>query len=185
MTKAPALYQEVTNQRGEVNGIMRLSDRMIMPLDCGGLDWQGYLDYVKNGGLVIAVDVPNKKAQLAQAKQTLLKQLAQAAQVVIEQAVQDIVPKVEKDSYLAQAAEAQAWALDKSSPTPMLEGIAAARNIDLDELRQKALDKSRAWQAMCASVIGQRQAFEDQIKKMNDINQLNKIVPKFHLPTLG
>jgi type II secretory pathway pseudopilin PulG len=185
MTQTPALYQEVTNQRGEINGIMRLSDRMFMPLHCGGLDWQAYLDYVISGGLVIGIDVPDDEAQLAQAKQTLLTQVAQAAQAFIDNAVQDAAPRVERDTYPLQAAEAESWALDSNSPTPLLEGIAAARNIDLNELRQRTLDKSRAWQALCASVIGQRQAFEDQIKQATDIDHVTNMVPVFHLPTLG
>jgi hypothetical protein len=179
MTKAPALYQEVTNQRGEINGIMRLSDRMFMPLHCGGLDWLAYLDYVKNGGLVIGIDVPDDEVQLVQAKQALLNQVAQSAQAFIDNVVQDAAPRVERDTYPLQAAEAESWALDNNNQTPLLEGIAAARNIDLNELRQRTLNKSRAWQDLCGMVIGQRQAFEDRIKQAKNLEALNAMVIQF------
>lgn len=179
MNTVTAHYQEIANQHGQLSAIMRLSDRMTMPMNCGGLDWQAYLDYVEQGGLVIAIDTPSDEAQLAQAKQDLLTQVAQAAQAFIDNAVQDAAPRVERDTYPLQAAEAESWALDSNNPTPLLEGIAAARNVDLNELRQRTLDKSRAWQAICASVIGQRQAFEDRIKQTQNLESLNAMAIQF------
>ena len=179
-------YQYMRNlSTGALDVVHHLVTGAFVPLDVPSPLLDAYTSYVAMGGKVLDEQSVSAAEQLSNAKAQKLTEVAQAAQTFIDNAVQDAAPRVERDTYPLQAAEAESWALDNNSPTPLLEGIATARNIDLNELRQRTLDKSRAWQALCASVIGQRQAFEDQIKQATDIYHVTNIVPVFHLPTLG
>ncbi|GHA78155.1 hypothetical protein GCM10009007_18870 [Formosimonas limnophila] len=179
-------YQFMRNlSTGALDVVHNLMTGAFVPLDVPSPLLDAYTSYVAMGGKVLDEQSVSAAEQLSTAKTQKLAEVAQAAQDFIDNAVQDPAPRVERDTYHLQAAEAESWALDNNNPTPLLEGIAAARNIDLNELRQRTLDKSRAWQALCASVIGQRQAFEDQIKQATDIDHVINIVPVFHLPTLG
>lgn len=63
-----------------------------------------------------------------------------------------------------QAAEAKAWAANKSAPTPILDQIAASRGVPADALKQAALKKTIAYEQLTASITGQRQAIQDQIE---------------------
>ena len=179
-------YQFMRNlSTGVRDAVHNLITGAFVPLDVPSPLLDDYTSYVAMGGKVLDEQSTSAAEQLSNAKAQKLMEVAQAAQAFIDNAVQDAAPRVERDTYPLQAAEAESWALDSNSPTPLLEGIANARNIDLNGLRQRTLDKSRVWQALCASVIGQRQAFEDQIKQAADIDQVTNVVPVFHLPTLG
>ena len=123
---------------------------------------------------------PNPQAALAAAKTAKLHAAAEAAQAFIERvAGLDGVPQFERDSWAAQALEAQAWAADKNAPTPILAGIARARGVPLDELR-----KSNAYTALTASVAGQRQALEDQIRAADTLAALDAIAVAYRPPMM-
>lgn len=125
------------------------------------------------------------QAALATAKTAKLHAAASAAQAFIERvAGLDGVPQFERDSWASQAAEAQAWAADKSAATPILAGIAQARGVPLDELRQKALAKSNAYTALTASIAGQRQALEDQIHAADTPAALDAITITYRPPMM-
>ena len=128
---------------------------------------------------------PNPQAALAAAKTAKLHAAAEAAQAFIERvAGLDGVPQFERDSWAAQALEAQAWAADKQASTPILAGIARARGVPLDDLRAKALAKSNAYTALSASVAGQRQAFEDQIRAADSLAALDAIAIAYKPPMM-
>ena len=128
---------------------------------------------------------PDPRAALAAAKTAKLHAAAEAAQAFIERvAGLDGVPQFERDSWAAQALEAQAWATDKNAPTPILAGIARARGVPLDDLRAKALAKSNAFTALTASVAGQRQAFEDQIRDADSLASLDAIAIAYKPPMM-
>ena len=125
------------------------------------------------------------QAALAAAKTAKLHAAAEAAQAFIERvAGLDGVPQFERDSWAAQALEAQAWAADKQASTPILAGIARARGVPLDDLRAKALAKSNAYTALTASVAGQRQAFEDQIRAADSLASLDAIAIAYKPPMM-
>lgn len=128
---------------------------------------------------------PDPQAALAAAKTAKLHAAAEAAQAFIE-AVAGLngVPQFERDSWAAQALEAQAWAADKQASTPILAGIAQARGVPLDELRAKALAKSNAFTALTASVAGQRQAYEDQIHAAETLAALDAIAITYRPPLM-
>ena len=128
---------------------------------------------------------PDPVAALTKAKAAKLHAAAEAAQAFIERvAGLDGVPQFERDSWAAQALEAQAWATDKNAPTPILAGIARARGVPLDELRTKALAKSNAFTSLTASVAGQRQAFEDQIRAADSLAALDAIAIAYKPPMM-
>lgn len=128
---------------------------------------------------------PDPQAALASAKTAKLHAAAEAAQAFIERvAGLDGVPQFERDSWAAQALEAQAWAADKQASTPILAGIAQARGVPLDGLRAKALAKSNAFTALTASVAGQRQALEDQIRAAEDLTALDAIAIHYKPPMM-
>lgn len=128
---------------------------------------------------------PDPAAALSKAKAAKLHEAATAAQGFIDRvAGLDTVPPFERDSWAAQALEAQAWATDKNAPTPILAGIARARGVPLDDLRAKALAKSNAYTALTASVAGQRQALEDRIRAATDIDALNAVTIRYAPPLI-
>lgn len=128
---------------------------------------------------------PDPGAALAATKVAKLHEAAAAAQAFIERvAGLDGVPQFERDSWAAQALEAQAWATDKNAPTPILAGIARARGVPLDDLRAKALAKSNAYTALTASVAGQRQALEDQIRAADTLAALDAIAVAYRPPMM-
>lgn len=128
---------------------------------------------------------PDPAAALSKAKAAKLHEAATAAQRFIDAvAGLDTVPQFERDSWATQALEAQAWAADHDAPTPILAGIAQARGVPLDTLRERALAKSNAYSALTASVAGQRQALEDRIRAATDIDALNAVTIRYAPPLL-
>lgn len=81
-----------------------------------------------------------------------------------------------------QAAEAQAWAADKSVPTPILDRIAAARGVEPEKLKAAALRKDLAYSALSAHVAGQRQALQSKIEAAKTVAELDKIKIEFTAP---
>ena len=128
---------------------------------------------------------PDPAAALAAGKAAKLHEASAAAQEFINRvAGLDTVPPFERDSWASQALEAQAWATDHEAATPILAGIAQARGVPLDALRERALAKSNTYTALTASVAGQRQAIEDRIRAATDLDALSAITIRYTLPLL-
>lgn len=128
---------------------------------------------------------PDPVAALTTAKTAKLHEAAAAAQQFIDSvAGLDTVPPFERDSWVSQAQEAKAWAADHNAPTPILAGIAKARGVPLDVLRERALAKSNAYTALTASVAGQRQAIEDRVHAAADIAALDAIPIRYAPPLI-
>ena len=126
---------------------------------------------------------PLETANLADLKAALLTNLNAAAQAFVDShSGASQVPDFELATWPLQSTEAQAWAADKSAPTPILDGIAAARGLDKDKLKAAALKKALAYSALSAIVAGQRQAIQDQIEAAKTKSALDKIKIEFKLP---
>lgn len=126
---------------------------------------------------------PLETANLADLKAALLTNLNAAAQNFVDaHSGASQVPDFELATWPLQSTEAQAWAADKSAPTPILDGIAAARGLDKDKLKSAALKKALAYSALSAIVAGQRQAIQDQIEAAKTKSALDKIKIEFKLP---
>lgn len=126
---------------------------------------------------------PLETAKLEDLKAALLTNLNAAAQAFVDShSGASQVPDFEMATWTLQSTEAQAWAADKSAPTPILDGIAAARGLDKDTLKAAALKKALAYSALSAIVAGQRQAIQDQIEAAKNKSALDKIKIEFKLP---
>lgn len=126
---------------------------------------------------------PLETANLADLKAAMLTNLNAAAQHFVDaHSGASQVPDFELATWPLQSTEAQAWAADKSAPTPILDGIAAARGLDKDKLKAAALKKALAYSALSAIVAGQRQAIQDQIEAAKTKSALDKIKIEFKLP---
>ena len=69
----------------------------------------------------------------------------------------------------------KSWSVDKSAATPVLDQIAQSRGIDADKLKAAALRKTVAYESLCATVAGKRQAIEKQIEAAQNLDELNVI----------
>lgn len=121
--------------------------------------------------------------QFAERKTALLGQAATAAQAFINAASDvDNVPDFELQTWPLQSAEALAWSDDPAAATPVLDTIAAARNIDRVALIKKALKKARAYRLLTAHVAGQRQAIEAAINAAANLDALDAVHIAYTLP---
>ena len=126
---------------------------------------------------------PDESVNINDLKSVKLFALNAAAQVFINKhAGIDSVPEFEFASWAIQASEAKAWQLDKNAPTPVLDGIAAARGISADTLKAAALRKTLAYEQLAAHVAGQRQALQSKIEAAKTQAALDKIAVVFTLP---
>ncbi|KVX06247.1 hypothetical protein ACVTTK_07755 [Alcaligenes nematophilus] len=72
-------------------------------------------------------------------------------------------PEAERLTWPVQQAEALAWAADQTAPTPYLDGLAAARGIAVEDMRQKTLDQAQLFLQASQQLVGTRQRLRDQI----------------------
>ena len=121
--------------------------------------------------------------QFTDQKAALLGQAATAAQAFVNTAA-DVgsVPDFELQTWPLQSAEALAWSDDPAAATPVLDTIAAARNIDRVALIKKALKKARAYRLLTAHVAGQRQAIEAAINAAANLDALDAVHIAYTLP---
>ena len=123
----------------------------------------------------------DKKAQieaefLNASKATLIRAINRQAQnIVAQKSGMDDLPAFEVQSWPIQVVEARAWSVDKSAATPVLDQIAQSRGIDADKLKAAALRKTVAYESLCATVAGKRQAIEKQIEAAQNLDELNVI----------
>ena len=121
--------------------------------------------------------------QFTDQKAALLGQAATAAQAFVNTAADvDNVPAFELQTWPLQSAEALAWSDDPAAATPVLDTIAAARNIDRVALIKKALKKARAYRLLTAHVAGQRQAIEAAINAAANLDALDAVHIAYTLP---
>lgn len=90
-------------------------------------------------------------------------------------AITDAYPEVERLTWDKQEREARAFANDDTAPTPLLDGIAAARGLALSELVARVIAKADAWVAASGTATGKRQALEAAIDAAEDVATLEAI----------
>lgn len=123
-----------------------------------------------------------EKAALDKAKANALARLNELAQqTVVTRSGADSLPDFEVQSWSIQAAEARAWDADKSTATPVLDAIAAARGINSDDLKETVLRKCRAYDELVATVAGRRQAVQAQIEAAKSLDELNGVSVDFNV----
>ena len=80
-----------------------------------------------------------------------------------------------------QKQEATAYLADQSSACPLLSPLATARGISLELLCQKVIAKATAFSAISGALIGQRQAYEDQLELCETKEAVAAIQPVYSL----
>lgn len=73
-------------------------------------------------------------------------------------------PAEERQTWAAQEVEALAWGADDTTPTPYLDGIAAARGIDPADMRAKTFEAVNTFRVASQWLVGTRQALRDAIQ---------------------
>ncbi|WP_404463101.1 hypothetical protein LG331_09995 [Vreelandella aquamarina] len=111
---------------------------------------------------------------LAEAQAAKLAEINDAYQSELD-AVLNEYPNAETKTWDKQEAEARAWDADNEAPTPLLDAVAAGRNMDKAELVQRVLAKADAWIALSGQATGKRQSLEDEISKAKTLDALDAI----------
>ncbi|KCB48669.1 hypothetical protein [Bordetella hinzii] len=111
-------------------------------------------------------------AQLKAMRRILINQSFAARYQVLTEGY----PQGEKETWPDQKSEVLAWAADPAAATPYLDGIAAQRQMDVQEFRQRTLAKVRLFTAVSQVLVGRRQRYEDQIDAAQSAEALDLIV---------
>ena len=85
----------------------------------------------------------------------------------------------EKLSWPKQEAEAKALSTDPDASAQLLRGIAAARGIPLEELRDKVLANVTASEQATAIILGTQQRYEDELRAAETIEAVQAIEVKY------
>ena len=84
-------------------------------------------------------------------------------------------PEAERMTWATQQQEALAWAADPDVPTPYLDGLAAARGITPQEMRQKTLDQTQLFMQASQQLVGKRQKLRDLVYEAETPEDLDDI----------
>lgn len=84
-------------------------------------------------------------------------------------------PEAERLTWPVQQQEALAWEADPDAPTPYLDGLALARGIPAEEMRQKTLDQTKLFTAASQQLVGKRQRLRDLVYEATTQAELDAI----------
>ena len=88
------------------------------------------------------------------------------------------VSELESASWGAQLAEAKAFLANKATPTPVLSALVEGRNVTVEELAQRVVAASAAFDLAVARLLNEQQTVNDQIKACTELSQLWAIKPE-------
>ena len=91
-------------------------------------------------------------------------------------------PSTELLTFDKQEAEARAWQADNTTSTPLVDALALGRGIDKAELVRRIIAKADAFALATGYLTGQRQRYEDQLEAATTAEEVETIVPEYHLP---
>ena len=91
-------------------------------------------------------------------------------------------PKSELLTFDKQEAEARAWQADNSAETPLVDMLAAGRQIDKAELVRRIIAKADAFALATRYLTGQRQRYEDMLDAATTAEEIASIVPEYVMP---
>lgn len=113
--------------------------------------------------------------QLTAAKAAKLQEVNAACDAAVF-ALTVSYPQAEIQSWPQQVKEADAYTADSQTPVPLLETIAAQRNLTVADLVQRVHAKVNAYAQASGYLIGKRQVLEDAIDAAASMQQLEAIV---------
>lgn len=117
----------------------------------------------------------NEAARLAAAKAAKLDELNVACDAAVTQLMVKY-PEAEVLSWPQQIKEAEAVLVKGAeAQAPMLEAIASARGLTVDDLAQRVLAKMQAYSHLSGALFGARQAAEDAIEAAAELADLDAV----------
>ena len=140
---------------------------------------QGHSLMSINGGWVSSNDVAVQA--IIDSFDELVPTRAEAKARIVEQSqeymqqVESEYPSFERATWPTQKEEIEAWGLDNTSLTPLLDNIAIAREMDRVTLLNRTLAKVQAYNTQAAYLAGKRQKLEDEIDNSTDLDFISSI----------
>lgn len=117
---------------------------------------------------------PSPEALLQAAKQRKRDEVSAACQAAAIVLAADY-PEAEILSWPQQITEAMAISAGATEESPLLDAIAAARELEISELARRVLQKMQAYAAASGALIGQRQRAEDLVDAAQDLEQVEAV----------
>ena len=111
-------------------------------------------------------------AELLQVERDRLHRLVNEQYAKRMNAVALPYPQYERESWPIQLQDAQALAADPAAATPWIDACAAQRGLERGELAQRILAKDAAYRFISGQLTGARQAHEDVINALQDLEAL-------------
>lgn len=118
--------------------------------------------------------VTNMEEELLATKQEQKQKLKRLAESMLS-SVTSLLPTEEQVSWDRQERQAKLWLSGSKEDTLLLDNIASSRGITKDELANKIISKSTAYDVFGGSVIGQRQALEKLIEEASSVEEVLSI----------
>jgi hypothetical protein len=112
--------------------------------------------------------------ELVPAKAEAKARIVEQAQAYMQQ-IESEYPSFERATWPTQKAEIEAWGLDSTALTPLLDNIAVAREMDRMILLNRTLVKVQAYNTQAAYLAGKRQKLEDVIDNAADLDFISSI----------
>ena len=85
----------------------------------------------------------------------------------------DTTTQLELVSWSQQRAEAEAYTLNNSTPTPMLSALAASRDITVSEMVTKVLTAIESYNTKITNLLANKQSIESRIKSCLNLAECN------------
>ena len=123
---------------------------------------------------VVPISDEEKAVMLERAKERALQRINDGYTAELGAILRDY-PDAETKTWDKQESEARAYQADNSAPTPLIDAIAAARDMDKAELVQRVIAKADAWIALSGAATGKRQALEDAIAEAETLEEVEAI----------
>lgn len=91
-------------------------------------------------------------------------------------------PDTELLTFDKQETEARAWLSDNTVSTPLIDMLAAGRQMDKAELVDRIIAKADAFTLAAGYLTGQRQHYEDMLGAAGTLEDIESIKPVYTLP---
>ena len=91
-------------------------------------------------------------------------------------------PDAELLTFDKQEAEARAWTVDHNAETPLVDMLAAGRQMDKAGLVSRIIAKADAFALAVGYLTGQRQRYEDMLAAAQTAEEVAAVVPEYILP---
>ena len=157
---------------GQASGKQIIADKTGRPVL---IDPQPSAEHVLNLEVLRWEISAEKQAELfTDKKNRLLDKLANKADEIKSNLLVGY-PQTEIESFYRQEKEALAWQADNKVDTPMLKQIARVRGVPFEVLVEKVIDKASQFAVTIGLIIGQRQAFEDRLLAIKNLEELTAL----------